>query len=224
MPPKIPESELVKKYYNGWASNYNLALEEEHEKNVRQKLINWLFQRKKLLAERDQAIIRACQRFSLKNKKILDVGCGTGQNSFVLARLGAKVIGYDFSAKLVKFCRTKAKMLGLEDRVHFEVRDLTKDRLPPSDLILCSAVIEFYQDVQPIFKKFALSAKEAIIIADARFRWPRSPLRMILGRLKNFPVYFHQPDKIKAIAKKSGFKCTYLKITQIARVFVFEKA
>ncbi len=44
-----------------------------------------------------------------KDKKILDVGCGSGNLSFYLAHRGASVIGIDLSKNLIDYCKNIAK-------------------------------------------------------------------------------------------------------------------
>lgn len=43
----------------------------------------------------------------VKNKRVLDVGCGTGRYCELLAKRGAKVIGIDPSSRRVRMCKRK---------------------------------------------------------------------------------------------------------------------
>lgn len=45
---------------------------------------------------------------------ILEVGCGTGDYTFLLARMGFKMTGVDLSPKSIEAAREKATLLGLE--------------------------------------------------------------------------------------------------------------
>lgn len=47
---------------------------------------------------------------SLRGKKILDVGCGDGTNSVLLARLGADVTGIDISPRLIEIAGQRAEI------------------------------------------------------------------------------------------------------------------
>lgn len=68
---------------------------------------------------------------------ILDIGCGTGSLSVVLAGLGHHVTGIDWSAAMISLARTKAAALGLQ--VEFHVMDAASPRLPPEQFnaIVC---------------------------------------------------------------------------------------
>ncbi len=46
---------------------------------------------------------------SVKNKTVLDIGCGGGRNSIPLAKMGAKVTGIDISPQMLDFARKNAK-------------------------------------------------------------------------------------------------------------------
>jgi cyclopropane fatty-acyl-phospholipid synthase-like methyltransferase len=61
--------------------------------------------------------------------KILDSGCGTGENSLYFASLGFQVVGADFSKRAVEKARGKAMARGLKAKVTFVV----SDALNPSD-------------------------------------------------------------------------------------------
>jgi len=52
---------------------------------------------------------------------VLDVGCGTGENSIYLSRLGRKVVGIDSSPTAIKRAKAKAERLGVD--VTFLVED-----------------------------------------------------------------------------------------------------
>lgn len=62
----------------------------------------------------------------------LDVGCGTGRNSFYLGAKGASVRAFDVSPRAIALAKRRLKTIGIEDRVTFSVHDLD-DGLPGED-------------------------------------------------------------------------------------------
>jgi ubiquinone/menaquinone biosynthesis C-methylase UbiE len=57
----------------------------------------------------------------VKDKKILDLGCGIGRDSISLALKGAHVIGVDISAKSIKVAKMFADYMGLSEKIDFKI-------------------------------------------------------------------------------------------------------
>jgi SAM-dependent methyltransferase len=76
-------------------------------------------------------------------KRVLDFGCGSGENCVVLARRGARVVGVDISESLIRVARKRLAVNGLEGKAMFAVgsaHDLPID--PDSiDIVLGIAVL-----------------------------------------------------------------------------------
>jgi len=64
----------------------------------------------------------------LYGKRALELGCGTGKMSALLARAGAQVTSFDLSAMSVHVARTRAEVNGLADAVRLVVA--AGERLP----------------------------------------------------------------------------------------------
>jgi 2-polyprenyl-3-methyl-5-hydroxy-6-metoxy-1,4-benzoquinol methylase len=99
-------------------------------------------------------MIHACQRLALEpwldvrpNARVLDIGCGVGRWSSLLARRGAHVTGIDLSATMIDEARRRAAELGVGHRCRFEVQDLaqlaTNDEF---DLVLGVTVLQHILD------------------------------------------------------------------------------
>jgi ubiquinone/menaquinone biosynthesis C-methylase UbiE len=59
-----------------------------------------------------------------RNKRILDIGCGTGRHAIELAKRGYHVVGFDLSEGQLRRAREKAVEAGVE--VEFQRRDATQ--------------------------------------------------------------------------------------------------
>jgi SAM-dependent methyltransferase len=62
------------------------------------------------------------QKFKLENKKILDLGCGTGRNANYLAEEGNNVIGIEISKTALNVARNRADELGV--KVDYRLGDI----------------------------------------------------------------------------------------------------
>jgi SAM-dependent methyltransferase len=62
------------------------------------------------------------QKFKIENKKILDLGCGTGRNANYLAEQGNNVIGIEISKTALNVARNRADELGV--KVDYRLGDI----------------------------------------------------------------------------------------------------
>jgi ubiquinone/menaquinone biosynthesis C-methylase UbiE len=90
----------------------------------------------------------------LRFKSILEIGCGTGKNTALLANIGKKVHALDFSAAMIELARQKSSF----DNVKFSLADINQ-RWPQedqsADLITCNLVLEHISDLSFIFAEAA---------------------------------------------------------------------
>jgi len=81
---------------------------------------------------------------NVKNKNILDVGCGGGRNSIPLAKLGAKVTGVDISSKMLDFAKNNSKKNKCLKNTNFILSSAWETNLPSNtfDKILLLGILE----------------------------------------------------------------------------------
>jgi len=84
----------------------------------------------------------------LEGKTVLDVGCGDGLNSVMLAKLGARVTGIDISPQAVEVARRRAEVNGVSDRVSPLAGPIEAIELPENsfDLVWADAVLHHVLD------------------------------------------------------------------------------
>ena len=99
---------------------------------------------------------------SLKGKTVLDVGCGDGVNSILLAKLGANVTGIDISPGAIAVAEKKAQVNGLSASCKFlcgpvETVDLAKNSF---DIIWGDAILHHViADLPLVMRKLTEYAK-----------------------------------------------------------------
>jgi SAM-dependent methyltransferase len=99
-------------------------------------------------------VIHLCQYLALHRwldvrpgTRALDVGCGVGRWSRVLARRGAHVTGIDLSPTMIAQARRRARQAGLIDRCRFMTQDLSAlEAGERFDLILGVTVLQHILD------------------------------------------------------------------------------
>jgi ubiquinone biosynthesis O-methyltransferase len=81
-----------------------------------------------------------------KGMKILDVGCGTGNFSIKLAKLGCSVIGIDISDNMLQIAQNKAEVENLDIQfLHMNLNDLNFNE-NKFDAVFSMAAFEFVDD------------------------------------------------------------------------------
>jgi len=83
---------------------------------------------------------------------ILELGCGTGKNTSLLADIGEHVLAFDFSEGMIDRAKSKLR----SDNVTFTVADITREWLCENqsvDLIVCNLVLEHIRELSFIFSE-----------------------------------------------------------------------
>lgn len=112
---------------------------------------------------------------------ILELGCGTGKNTGLLAQLGEQVYALDFSIGMLEQAKRKIQ----PGRVGFAVADLTKSwpcRAESVDLIVCNLVLEHVRDLAVIFAE----AQRVLAPGGEFFISELHPFRQYGGTKANF--------------------------------------
>lgn len=112
---------------------------------------------------------------------VLEIGCGTGKNTLLLAHLGERVCALDLSLGMLQQAQTKIQ----SDRVLFAVADLTKAwpcKTECVDLIVCNLVLEHVRDLSAIFSE----ASRSLVTGGQFFISELHPFRQYQGIKANF--------------------------------------
>jgi len=104
-----------------------------------------------LTRDLDQKVTRS-RLGDMRFDSILEIGCGTGKNTSLLARIGRKVLAVDFSPGMIAKAREKVQA----ENVTFSLMDITQPwefGEQSFDLIVCSLVLEHVQDISHVFSE-----------------------------------------------------------------------
>jgi len=121
--------------------------------------------------------------------KILDVGCGTGYTSHIIAtiRRDIQLTGIDFSKKSLEFASNFSKQNNFHN-TEFEFMDLRQINFEQNsfDVVHCSGVLHHIQNPKPIFEKLCkLLKKNGLLVIGLYHPWGRFQLHI---RQKIFKV------------------------------------
>ena len=114
----------------------------------------------------------------------IEIGCGTGKNTLLLAGIAKHVIAMDFTEAMIAKAENKLRELGTSN-VSFTVADVTK-RWPCEDqfaeLVVCNLVLEHIADIDFVFRE----ASRCLISGGRFFVSELHPFRQYQGTKAQF--------------------------------------
>ena len=143
----------------------------------------------------------------LKDKTVLDIGCGSGRYSVTCAELGAKLVtGVDFAPSMLEIARQIAEKAGLQQRTEFIQVDYLDYEVPERiDAAMVMGVFDYVPDPAGFLRKIAADV-QGTVVASFPVRndfWALQ--RKIRYRVfKRCPLYFYTPARLQEIFSQAG--------------------
>jgi 2-polyprenyl-3-methyl-5-hydroxy-6-metoxy-1,4-benzoquinol methylase len=105
---------------------YSESYLDFNEEELRQNLLIDVNQKMKEYADRYKYAYELIG--DITESKVLDLGCGSGQSSVILAKKGAQVNAFDISKTAIEIAIKRAKINSVQDKIKFEVGSAEKMR------------------------------------------------------------------------------------------------
>ena len=140
-------------------------------------------------------------------KSVLELGCGTGKNTGLLAAISERVHALDFSSGMMEKAKAKLK----QPNITFEIADITS-RWPCQDrsvdLVACNLVLEHVRDLSFIFSE----AARVLLKGGQFFVCELHPFRQYGGTVARFqraetneiPAFVHHLTDFTGAAQANG--------------------
>ena len=196
------ETSKVRIFFQGRVEKYDSIYDKN--KSFIWRILDFIFRRS--IQRRYELTLDEC--FDIKNKKILDIGCGPGKYSVTLAKMQPqKVVGIDFSEDML----AKAKQLAIDNKVQEICRFVNADfsrYVVQEKFDVCLAIGFFDYIKNPLAtleKTKSICQGKVIISFPAKWRL-RNIVRIIRLKFLRCPVYFYTIKQIEDLLVKSGFK------------------
>ncbi len=194
------KNENLKKIYN---QIYKKG-EEKHFTSFKVK--------KKTTSEAEEVL----SEINWKSKKVLEVGCGTGNFAFKAAKKGANVFAIDYSNEAIEIAKKKYKLKNLE----YQCIDVNKIK-DDFDVIVSIGTLEHMNDPLKMLKflKSLLKKNGKIIITSPNWINPRGYILMTLLYLFDAPItladlHYLTPINFQDYAKKMKMTINWRTVEQ----------
>ncbi len=123
---------------------------------------------------------------------ILDVGCGTGRTSCMLASLGCRVVGLDIMPAMLRESQRRAGRLGVGDRVSFLRCDARNMPFKPDtfDAVIVESVTIFLEEVDKAVEEYRRVVKNGGAVCDNEVCITREAMGRLGDRLGDLRSVF----------------------------------
>jgi ubiquinone/menaquinone biosynthesis C-methylase UbiE len=157
------------------------------------------------------AVLRR-ERLELNGRHVVEVGCGTGNNTLWLAERAASVVALDFSEGMLRQARARVHSPHVRFVQH-DVRFTWPLADTAADLVVAMLVLEHIEHIEPIFKEAA-----RILRGDGElFLCELHPARQMSGRQAEFtdresgehvrvPAFLHDVSEYVNVGLGCGFE------------------
>jgi SAM-dependent methyltransferase len=189
----------VERYFDRSASQFDALYDERRNLSF---YVNRLF--RPGLYKRVQITLDELR--DLEDFSVLDVGCGSGRNSFLFERAGAtRVLGVDFAQGMIELAGQAKASRPPNSGCEFICADVLKYRFQDKfDVSVALGVFDYTKDPRELLSRMIDLSTQKVI---GSFPCPslfRAPFRKFRYALKNCPVYFFSKRELGKICADVG--------------------
>ena len=172
-----------------------------------------------------QAVWRLLNRVFVPGDRLLDLGCGTGEDAAALARAGFRVHGVDISPRMIELAEERTQAEGLDDRVSFEALPVEEiDQLPVQGFdgaFSNFSAINCVKDLRPVASALAERIPRgravALCVMSKFCLWETALLPLTFNLHKAFRRSGAWSDD--ADGGRGGYRVYYPTVREIAETF-----
>ncbi|MFC7058132.1 class I SAM-dependent methyltransferase [Halovenus salina] len=117
----------------------------------------------RLINDREkQAVLDAVA--PVEDKKMLEIACGTGRFTAMLAELGANIVGLDISAAMLQQGRERAQAAGVDNQLEYLRGDAARLPFPDNhfDTVIAMRFFHLMDEPEPFIKEMRRVASDQI--------------------------------------------------------------
>ncbi len=145
---------------------------------------------------------------ALDGKRVLEIGCGTGDLAIALAQRGAAVVGLDLSPIMIDAARRRASRAGVADRIELHVAEFGEwARRSPErfDYVIAIAVFEYCSDPDRWMAAVSALGDRLVATFPQRVWWQAAIRRCHYAWRGGVPVRFFGRPEVSELLRRAGF-------------------
>ena len=154
--------------------------------------------------ERFRRTVAECDEPGLE---VLDIGCGSGRFSVVVAKAGAReVVGLDFADSMLEIAGRLAESEGVAEKCTFLNADFMEHDFDRQfDVTLAIGLFDYVVEPLPFLKRMrAVTRRKVVTTFPLKWTW-RAPVRKVRLALRGCPVYFFTKPQVARLMADAGF-------------------
>ena len=209
---ELSDTGKIRNYFNRIAVDFDSIYSSE--KGVLRNILDTVF--RKTMRQRFSLVFE--KSGDVKGKRVLDVGCGSGQYCLEFARRGTSAaVGIDLSESMLRLAESHAEQNRLNSVCQFiHGNFLAHEFRTPFHIVVAIGLFDYIEDPVPTLSKLK-EVSNKLIMASFPVKWDvRTPIRKLRLALKKCDVYFYTLKRIEDSLNRSGFSNSY-EITKLDR-------
>ena len=184
------------------------------------------------LSRSSKLLLKFIAESRIKDRTVLDLGCGAGGMSIELLRQGAQnAVGFDLSPRMIEAASELARATGFESKAKFQEGNAALAELPRSDIVVIDKVLCCYSEWRPLLKN-AMDASNVMVgfivpRDEGVAKWPfRLGLRIanyFQRRSGGILFYLHPLGNVDRTLRDAGFSLDRKQTSRFWLVFLYSR-
>ena len=192
-------SDQTKVYFHDRARQFDSLYNEERNFDY---YFNRIFRR--ALYDRVRFTVEAFE--GMHDFSVLDIGSGSGRNSVIFAKSGARrVLGVDFAENMVSLARDHSILQGEQKKCEFvKANAMEYPFTEKFDAVAALGVLDYVAEPVEFLRRMASLADKKVIASFPSPSLIRAPLRKLRYSMRDCPVFFYSRKRLQEICKAAG--------------------
>jgi len=190
----------VSQHFDAEAADFDSIY--DNSGGISSKVINTIFRQS--VYERAQLAVRTTRPH--KDKRILDVGCGSGRVAVELARQGAIATGIDDAEEMIRLSQEREASAETEN-ISFEKADFRQwNPEAMFDVSIALGVFDYLPEPQSFLDKMTDITTEQVIATFPAKYSVQAPIRYVWRGAKGVKVYYYTKSDVANLFSENGFE------------------